>query len=264
MNAISAGWAVLARELEAWRDDGRSATLWWRDDDAVQATPALQRLLALSGETTTPVALAVIPRDAGRDLRTAVAEAPTASVLQHGWAHASHASGDDRQNEYGPERPLAVRIAELAEGWRRIAHFPRALPVFVAPWNRADPSLLPALPRAGLTGISTLGPRAAAEPAAGVRQVNVHVDIVNWQTRRFAGSDAALGQLVAHLRARRTGRADPEEPTGVMTHHGFHDEDAWAFLAALIAASNADGAARWVTAAEAFAQDTAPAAAQLP
>jgi hypothetical protein len=248
-----ADWTDLQTELDAWQSAGRTATLWWRDDDAVQPSPPLDRLLALAAAQRVPVALAVIPADTGAPLRDHLAaDAADAWVLQHGWAHADHSANGERQNEYGPERPIAVRVDELAAGWRKLADFPRAWPALVAPWNRIDPALLPALPQAGLTGVSTLGPRPATDAAPGVRQVNVHVDIMNWQTRRFAGDDAALGQVLAHLRARRDGTADAGEPTGVMTHHSFHDEEAWTFIGALLAATRPHPAARWLTADAVF------------
>lgn len=248
-----ADWTDLHAELDAWQAAGRTATLWWRDDDAVHPAPALDRLLTLSADHAIPVALAVIPAEAGAPLRDRLTQHPAAPwVLQHGWAHADHSRDGARQNEYGPDRPIDVRIAELADGWRKLATFPRVWPALVAPWNRIDPDLLPALPQAGLAGVSTLGPRPATEAAPGVRQVNVHVDIMNWQTRRFAGDDAALGQVLAHLKARRAGTADAGEPTGVMTHHAFHDEEAWAFIAALLRATRLHPAVHWLTAAEAF------------
>lgn len=248
-----ADWNELQSELDTWLADGRTATLWWRDDDAVRPAPALERLLALAAEWVVPVALAVIPADTGAPLRDRLAgHAAESWVVQHGWAHANHSVDGQRQNEYGPERPIEVRVAELTAGWRKLAAFPRTWPALVAPWNRIDPGLLPALPQAGLRGVSTLGPRPAADAAPGVRQVNVHVDIMNWQTRRFGSIHAALNQLLTHLRARRVGGVDANEPTGLMTHHSFHDEEAWAFIAALMRATRSHPAARWLTAAEAF------------
>jgi hypothetical protein len=38
----------------------------------------------------------------------------------------------------------------------------------------------------------------------------------------------------AHLAARRTGVADPGEPTGLLTHHRDMDEPLWEFLAELL------------------------------
>ena len=57
-------WSELTEELDAWATAGRCATLWWRDDDAAQPGPALERLLALSAGHGWPVTLAVIPAKA--------------------------------------------------------------------------------------------------------------------------------------------------------------------------------------------------------
>jgi len=55
------GWADIEQELVRWRDAGREPALWWRDDDVVDATPALDRLLALHEAQRIPLALAVVP-----------------------------------------------------------------------------------------------------------------------------------------------------------------------------------------------------------
>ena len=54
-------WQPLVEELARWQRAGRKAELWLRDDDAVDPTPALDRLLDLTGEFAVPVTLAVIP-----------------------------------------------------------------------------------------------------------------------------------------------------------------------------------------------------------
>ena len=249
-----ATWDDLKQELDAWTESERCASFWWRDDDAVRVTPALERLLALSEATATPVSLAVIPRDAEDALRDRLAGHRLASVLQHGWSHTNHAP-QGRQEEFGPHRPLPAMLDELHRGWRRIAAFARSLPVFVAPWNRMDPHVLPYLGAAGLRAVSTLGPREKAEPCAGLRRTNVHVDIMDWQgTRGFVGLFAALEQVVTHLRHRRTGKVDPDEPTGLMTHHGFHDEDCWRFTDEFLGRTRAHEAVRWLDAKSAFWQ----------
>ena len=147
----------------------------------------------------------------------------------------------------GRTGPLPVMLHELALGWRRIADFARSFPVFVAPWNRMDPHVLGYLSAAGLRAVSTLGPRDTAEPSAGIRRTNVHVDIIDWQgTPGFVGLERALDHVVTHLRQRRTGAADADEPTGLMTHHGFHDEGCWGFIADFLRRSRAHPAARWL------------------
>lgn len=246
-------WHDLSAELDRWQASERAATFWWRDDDATRVTPDLERLLGISTETATPIAIAVIPADAGCELRDRLRVEPNANVLQHGWSHANHAPDGARQEEYGAHRPMAIRLAELSEGWRRIGEFAGCLPVLVAPWNRIDPAVIDELPGIGLAGVSTLGPRDAAEPVRGVRCTNVHVDIVDWGgSRGFVGLDRALDQVLDHLQQRRSGDVDGDEPTGIMTHHLFHDEGCWWFVREFLFRTRAHSAARWLTAGEAF------------
>ncbi|MBF0563493.1 MAG: hypothetical protein HQL37_16110, partial [Alphaproteobacteria bacterium] len=118
-------WDNVHRELDEWAASGRVATLWWRDDDAVSVTPALERGLVLSAGTGTAVGLAVIPRDARPELAEHLLSVPTAFVLLHGFGHVNHAPPGAEQDEYGPHRPLDTRLAELAEGRNRLTGFPR-------------------------------------------------------------------------------------------------------------------------------------------
>lgn len=235
-------WSDLAQELDDWRRAGTPATLWWRDDDVVEPTEALTRLLALAAADDLPLALAVIPAKVSPDLPPYL-DAATARItlLQHGLAHANHAPEGEKKAELGAHRPVTTVCAALAEGAALLdAAFPESaglarLPVLVPPWNRIAPDVVTALPGLGFTGLSSFAPRAAACPVPGLRQVNSHVDIMRWRPPRgFAGAAACLGALVGHLRARRQGAADPAEPTGLLTHHLAHDADAWDFLARLL------------------------------
>lgn len=54
-------WDALMGELDAWAESGLTASFWWRDDDAADHTPALDRLLDERGQLDVPLALAVIP-----------------------------------------------------------------------------------------------------------------------------------------------------------------------------------------------------------
>ena len=122
-------------------------------------------------------------------------------------------------------RRLTV-AADLAAGRERLRALfgARALAVLAPPWNRFDDSFLPLLAGCGIAAISRVKPRAAAWPAPGVFAANVHVDLVAWKEGRgFIGEAAALGGLVGHLRARRGGEADRDEPTGILTHHLVQD-----------------------------------------
>ncbi|MBV8538246.1 MAG: hypothetical protein JO128_21795, partial [Alphaproteobacteria bacterium] len=79
----------------------------------------------------------------------------------------------------------------------------------------------------------------------GMVQVNVHIDIIDWAARAFLGDGPCLDQALAHLSAKRAGDADPDEPTGLLTHHLAHDEAAWPFIERFIAATKAHSGVRW-------------------
>lgn len=249
-----ASWADLTTELQRWADGGRPATLWWRDDDAGPTGAALERLLALSRTHGTALSLAVIPEQAGSDLADLL-EPETCTVLQHGLGHRNHAPPAAKKAEFGADRPIYEMLAEAAIGFEALrARFgARHLPVFVPPWNRIAPDLVPRLPSARIAALSAFKPRPSAEPAHGILQVNCHVDPIAWHDgRRFAGTDAALEALVGHLRQRRTGAADSDEPTGILTHHRIHDEGMWSFLEHLFQLTLERDNTHWLTGAQVF------------
>jgi hypothetical protein len=251
-------WNALDEELAAWRRDGRTASFFWRDDDAVASTPALLRLAALSAAEAAPLALAVVPLPLADDLAGALAGSQSVRVVQHGFAHRNHAPRGAGRGaaELGPERPAATVLGELADGRRKLgdAFGERFLAVVAPPWNRIDPALLPALPGAGFRGVSAFGQRAASEPAPGLVQANCHFDLLSWKAGPvFRGEDAAARGVLGHLRRRRAGLADPDEPTGILSHHLDLDEPAWDFLAALVRIVARHPAARWIDPAELFA-----------
>ncbi len=253
-------WRDLERELDAWAEAGRDATFWWRDDDAVAPGPALDRLLDLAARHDLPVTLAVIPAHSTSALALRLEGEEPATPVQHGFAHKNHAPPDEKKMELGPHRPAELMCEELARGAAVMGALfgAGALPVLVPPWNRIDPALIETLPELGFAGLSTYGPRPATPTAAGLSQVNTHVDIMRWkEPRGFRGEENTLAVLLCHLRARRTAEAgggalDPLEPTGLMSHHLVHDDAAWRFLDGLLAVLARHRAARVMDAAEAF------------
>ncbi len=228
------GWDALDEELARWREAGREAALWWRDDDAVEATPALDRLLELQRATAAPLALAVVPAQATEALARRLADESGVDVLQHGYAHANHASGTEKKAELGLQRPAMIVLGDLGTGWMALERLfgPRALNVLVPPWNRIAPPLVPTLPEIGFRGLSTFGARARAEPVRGLRQINTHLDLIDWRGGRgFVGLEAALDTLV---RALQTSRTSTGEPVGLLSHHLAMDEGAWDFLRSIL------------------------------
>lgn len=251
-------WQALQEELDAWAEAGRCASLWWRDDDAVEATPALDRLLALAARHDVPLALAVIPARASRALARRIAGAgPRIALLQHGYAHRNHAPPSEKKAELGAHRPETQVFDDLARGAERMSALFGSdwLRILVPPWNRIAAAHIPALPDLGLRGLSADGARHAARAAPGLVQVNSHVDIMRWeQPRGFLGAEATLALLIRHLRDRRTGTVDEFEPTGLLTHHLVHDQDCWNFLEDLLPRLVAHPAVRFLNGLEVFGQ----------
>lgn len=244
--------AALARELDLWAEAGRTATLWWRDDDAVAPSPALDRLRDAVTAAGVPVALAVIPAGATAELAEELRGWPGVSVLQHGLAHANHETPPAKKTELGSARNVEAVLADLAEGWRLLRPFD-PLPVLVPPWNRIAADVTARLPALGYAGLSTFNARPRPSPVPGLVQVNTHVDVIDWRGGGgFAGTGAVIGALVRHLAARRTGAADPDEATGMLTHHLVHDDPCRRFLDRFLAAASEHPAVRWLDAPALF------------
>ena len=231
------------REFEA-ECARRRPQLWWRDDDATAVTPALKKLIELSGNV--PLALAVVPEGAQPELFRLLPQ--RVSVIQHGTDHRNRAASGEKKTEYPAAEPAEAAAARIAAGFRRLRALAgeRFVPVLAPPWNRLRPDLLQKLPAIGIRGVSAYGARASAEPVPGLRQVNTHVDIVDWaQGKRFVGEEAALTSALRCMTL--------DEPVGWLTHHAVHDAAAWGFLERLFTMGNI----RWLSAMEAFSYTAA-------
>ena len=237
------GWPQFIAELDAWAASGRRAQLWWRDDDATKPGPALDRLFAVAGEI--PLALAVIPTGATRGLVDVTGDHPGVTVLQHGFAHTNHAPTGEKKSEFGAHRPLPTMLAEIAAGRERLSGLfgDCFCPVFVPPWNRIAKSVAAELGSCGLTALSVFGP---ADPDTRPRQINCHIDIVNWHGGRgFLGVDAVLNSFASLLSDIRHGARGSGEAIGLLTHHRDHDDAGWQFLEDLTSVTRDHPGACW-------------------
>ena len=237
-------WQPLLAELDHWRQSGRRAPLWLRDDDAVEPTAALDRLLEVVNRHAIPATLAVIPAHARASLSARLAPENRITVAVHGWAHDNHAPAGEKKQELGPHRQPELVLAELSEAKvvidRQFAG--QVAAVLVPPWNRIDAGLLPSLGEIGFAALSVFG---RARPAP-ISLVNTHVDIIDWHGGRGGKDHGELAQeLAEELRWRR--EADSSEAVGVLTHHLVHDETAWLFLEDLFAATAVHPACRWMS-----------------
>lgn len=238
-------WSELEAALAERKEAGRPVAFWWRDDDASAPSPALERAVGLSKKYGVPLALAVIPQDATPRLFQGLHERVT--VLQHGTDHRNRAAAGEKKTEYPAAESAESALARISQGTQKLSQVRSFIPILAPPWNRMRPDLLDKLPGIGIRGISAYGPQKSREPAAGLRQVNTHVDVVAWRRgRHFVGEAQALSQAMKWL---ITG-----EPVGWLTHHAVHDAATWDFLERLFTVKHV----RWLSAAEAFSY-TAPA-----
>lgn len=232
---------LLRKTIDEAAEQGHKVRLWLRDDDAVQPTEPLERLLDLSRSHSIPVTLAVIPKETGEALARRLDDAPLASVVLHGWSHQNYAPTSEKKQELGLHRPSPVVLGELKEGFDKLVtlHFERFIPMLVPPWNRLAPSLWPELPALGLKLLSVFGKESASSP---IPLMNTHVDIMDWHG---TGGGRPAADLFAEL-AGWIARTDTPPAIGILTHHLVHDAAAWEFLEALFAITAAHPACEWV------------------
>ncbi len=248
----------LEAELSLWAHAGLVVPLWWRDDDAVAATPALDRLLALLSPAGAAVALAVIPSRADASLRRFVGAGCT--IWQHGWSHTFYDNG-----EFGDGRDLtAMRRDALAGqraldalfgpgGWQR---------VFVPPNHCLSLEFKSSIHDLGFLGVSAGVPLTAHLP--GVREVNADVDVMDWPAGALLPDPVLYEAVASALAERRTDTCAVTKPLGILTHHlAFRDND-WTRVARLIRYLSAHSSIRFVhpsslfAGIEAQAMDTGP------
>ncbi|EFO30539.1 glycosyltransferase family 28 protein [Roseibium sp. TrichSKD4] len=233
----------LTDHLDWFAERGKKVRFWWRDDDAIEPTDDLDRLLLIANTHKVDVALAVIPKNATEALATHLANEPHAVVLQHGWQHKNFQRKDlgEKAAELGTRRDPDELLGQLAQGRDRLKSLfgDKFIPAMVPPWNRIAPEISRRLPSIGLTGLSTFTwhnfPRAG--------QVQSHVDMIKWKKdRRFIGWESARLRLELQLCRRRT---NPSEPLGILSHHLSHDEGCFEFLQELLTIAAHHDGAKW-------------------
>lgn len=209
----------------------RPLSFWWRDDDAIDNTPALQTMLGLQARHDVPLGLAVIPEGVKPPLVEAIGTNGLVTVLQHGWQHINHAPKSEKKQELGLHRPLETVLRELEEGKTRLRERfgEQFQPVLTPPWNRIAPEVADgAAARVGLMGLSTYNKAPDNKPY----QCNTHVDIINWRdSRGFIGWQALFDLMVQEMTERKDTGSD--EPIGFLSHHLVHDDGCWEALDAV-------------------------------
>jgi hypothetical protein len=240
-------WDSLKRELDLWHTEERVATFWWRDDDAVQPTPALDRLLHLKEHFDLPLSLAVIPFHVDAELVNIL---ENCTILQHGIAHKNFAAEGEKKSEFPESRPPEDVKTLLVQGKDILTRIftDQFVPIMVPPWNRIADNHIDGLVDLGFGGISRYKARKGELIRPMLAEINTHIDPINWRGDRSVLPEAEILEMVSgHLTARRQGQADPMEPTGLLTHHLVHDEEIWALLYKLLTILTDHPAVRFLT-----------------
>jgi hypothetical protein len=225
-------WRPLRDELKKWHRKNLILPLWWRDDDAVEDSAALERLITLANKIDIPVHLAIIPRNAKPNLAQRLVGEKAIIPVVHGWAHRDNAAPEDNRSEFSDHRSAEDNREEAQEALRKLRRmFPdRLCPMFVPPWNHIDPGAISELPALGYKVLSTCNPRKAEEAAPGLKQINTHLDPIAWRDNETLHDlDYLMHSLVTALKRRRQGKDDNTEPFGFLTHHLAMNEDVWEF-----------------------------------
>jgi hypothetical protein len=209
-------WTPLQSELARWQENRRVAALWLRDDDAEAPSPALDSLLAMTAEHGVSVLVAIIPARADTALADRLRRERHVEAAVHGAAHVNHAAAGEKRAELGAARPAADVLSELGAARERLTQlFPVLSGLLVPPWNRIAPAVASRIGEAGFTGISAFGWKPVA---AGVRQLNTHVDLIDWKAQgRWRQLDEVIALLAGALATSR--EAYGFAPVGILSHH---------------------------------------------
>lgn len=237
-------WRALDKAIDELERGGRQARFWWRDDDAVEDTAELRRLVDRARHFGAPVLLAVVPAQARANLVPLLGAGVTAAV--HGFAHINHAGPGEKKQELGSHRGVQAALDELSSGRDRLLDLfgERLAPVLVPPWNRIAPEIAARLPDIGFRGMSTFGPEDRIEPVTGLTVVNTHLDPIDWHGSRSLGDTGLLIDLaVRHVRQCAAG--GKTAALGLLTHHLVHDDAIWSFIDAFLERTAVREGVRW-------------------
>lgn len=240
----AAKWDPFRRELALWGENHAVIRLWLRDDDAVTVTPALVRLCELCAEHDVPSLVAAIPSEADETLADFLWHQPLAEIAAHGWTHHNHGAPGPKA-EFPDQRPKSEIVCDLRLARERMELLfgSQALPIYVPPWNRMAAGVANLLPAAGFQALSVIGRNEIAGLRREIRQINVHLDIVDWRgSRKGRDHDELVAELSTHL---AWARENNRPAIGILTHHLVHDDLAWTFLKELFAETAHHPAVRW-------------------
>lgn len=219
-----ASLARLSAELEHWYSANREPRLFWRDDDCVAVTDALDQLGTFANQLNIPILLAIIPSLAQPSLSPWLAEHRFFDPALHGYAHRNYAPSDEKKQELGHHRPISAVLKELNQGKLHLEHLlgRDLFPFLVPPWNRISSDVAGRITEIGMAGISAF---SWTETTPLVPHLNCHIDLINWRDQRKAKSLVLLvDEFIAAL---GQARLNGYKPIGILSHHRVHETAHW-------------------------------------
>ena len=121
--SVDETWQPLSSALDRLSLTGRRAEFWLRDDDAVEPTEPLDRLLAITGEVRCSRYTCGYPGLHGRAAGARVAKAPYATIAVHGWSHRNYAPDGEKKQELGRIGRGRLCSESFRSGLSRLADF---------------------------------------------------------------------------------------------------------------------------------------------
>jgi hypothetical protein len=205
---------------------GKKITFWWRDDDAIEETQALQKLLKLVDHKA--ISIATIPEYCTKSLIDIVKENPYIHLLQHGVSHENFAHKEEKKCEF------PTHLSD-EHHWQRIQYGRDKIfqlypewdgKGFVPPWNRMKLNSAEGLKDIGFDYISAFESLKARNIATKhIAYCDSNIDPIDWKGNDgknnygFIGWQACDDILLHH--------AQYQQHIGLLTHHLVHNEAMW-------------------------------------
>ncbi|MEO1019507.1 MAG: hypothetical protein AAFY56_17715 [Pseudomonadota bacterium] len=163
-------------------------------------------------------------------------------VLQHGWAHRSHAFPGQKKIELGgsatpdANRPLLAIGSQLLKDAFGVQY----LSVLVPPWNRIDAHHRELIKCQGYAALSTFASSAKHSNMYPIPTIDTHIDAIDWRHgARFKSFFELQSAADHHI-------ASGAPTVGLLTHHLEHDEVAFGVLERFATYVARHSRARWV------------------
>jgi hypothetical protein len=219
--------------LDQLQAEGRTVSLFFRDDDVDEDEQRLYRLLRVFLYHEAPVNLEIIPgrltKGAIRLLRQHQSYWPELLGLnQHGWRHVNHEQ-NGRKCEFGKSRSYDQQYADIAQGKKILEDVfgDTFFPAFTPPWNRCTAETHRAFDELGFAVFSkdNSHPRVTGY---GFQEISVTLDLYRWKN---GTAMKAPDEIVEELKT----QICLSGPVGIMLHHKVMDDTAFEFLDLLTA-----------------------------